>query len=279
MTPTETDLRKLLADHALGGEPSARLDTIVRRAHRIRRTRRALTAGTAAVLAVTVAGLVNGLLTGSPRANVATAAQPPADSAQVEPGPKLPDKFTVILGAKKFDLPLLQSQRFETMGVARTVKFSPTSFSTGFKVVCDDPQAWVVTSGKLKGGERGGSVGRCGDSSGGQHHDELSAPSDWLKRPQSMQIWVFPADAPVQKVAKAVGCRPITKSSGCDETAESEALTRPEVLERLSAEVGERPGRWAFGIYDRPEETTSVPSGQPSAVVDPPTDSAPVPTR
>ncbi|WP_188188705.1 hypothetical protein [Nonomuraea sp. SYSU D8015] len=282
MRHTETDLRRLLTDQAHrqgGGEPSVRLDAIVRRGRRLRRTRRALTAGTAVVLAVTAVGLVNGLLPRSPRANVATAAQPPVNSAQIEPGPKLPDMFNVRLGAVEFDLPLIHSQRFETMGVARTVTFSPSSFSTGYKVVCDDPRAWVVTAGKLKGGERGGGVGRCGDSAGG-HHDERSAPSDWLKRPQSMQVWVFPADAPVKKVAKAVtGCPSAIKSRGCDEAAQSRALFDPEVLERLSAEVGERPGRWAVGIYDRPAGTDSVPNGEPTAVVEHPTDSASAPTR
>jgi len=269
MKPTETDLRKLLTDHAHvrgGGEPPARLDVIVRRGRRIRRTRRTLAASTAAVLAVTALGLVNGLLAGPPQANVATVAQPPVDSAQVEPGPELPGTFIVKLGAKQFDLPLLRSQRFETMGVARTVAFSPTSFSTGYKVVCDDPQAWVVTSGKTKSGEPSGTAGRCG-AGGGGHHDELSAPSDWLKRPQSMRVWVFPADAPVQKVAEAVtGCPPSTKSKGCDESAQSVALFHPEVLERLSAEVRERPGRWAVGIYDRPAETDSISDDKPSAV-------------
>ncbi|MGN9836726.1 hypothetical protein ACTMTI_01255 [Nonomuraea sp. H19] len=256
MKRTESDLRTVLTEHADGGESPAHLDAIVRRGRRMRRNRRAVTAGTAVAFAVIAAGLVNGLL---PRVDKATVAQPPVDSARVEPGPQLPDRFMVRLGAEEFDLPLLHSERFETMGVARTVTFSPTSFSTGYRVVCDDPRAWVVTSGKGKGGELIGAVVRCGRSTGG-HHDERSAPTGWLKRPQSMRIWVFPADAPVRKVVKAVtGCPPIQKSRGCDEAAQSRGLMRPEVLERLSAEVGERPGRWAVGIYDRPAGTTSAP--------------------
>jgi hypothetical protein len=104
----------------------------------------------------------------------------------------------------------------------------------------------------------------------GGHHDQLSAPTDWLKKPQSLQIWVFPADAPIREVAKAVtDCKPTpkSKSTECDddESTASWALRRPEVLERLSAEVGERPGNWAVGVYDRPAGAESVPTGEPSA--------------
>jgi hypothetical protein len=264
MKHTESDLRRLLTvrvQERAGREPSADLDAIVRRGHRIRRTRRVVTGGAAAAFAVIAVGLVNGLPTGPPGAGETSVAQRPVDSAQAEPGPKLPEKSLVVLGAKRFDLHLIDSQRFETMGVARTVTFTPTSFSTGHKVVCDDPRAWVVIKEILKGGEMGGTAGRCGESVGG-HHDRLSAPSDWLKRPQSLQIWVFPADAPVREVAEAVtGCRPLGKSKGCDETVQLRDLMNPEVRERLSAKVGEVPGRWAVGIYDRPGKGKPAPTG------------------
>ncbi|MFI7707651.1 hypothetical protein [Nonomuraea sp. NPDC049480] len=254
MRHTESDLRKFLTEHGqepAGREPSAHLGAIVRRGRRIRRTRQALTAAAAVAFAVTAVGLMNGLLIGGqPQATVA---QLPVHSAEIKPGPKLPDRFPVVLGAEKFDLNLLHSQRFATVGTAQTVTFTPTSFFTGYKVVCDDPRAWVVTELRLKSGEPGGTAGRCGGSVGG-HHDRLSAPSDWLKkRPQSLLVWVFPADAPVREVAEAVtGCRPRMKSKGCDENAQSRALGDPEVRRRLSAMVGEQPGRWAVGIYDRP---------------------------
>ncbi|MFG6202410.1 hypothetical protein [Nonomuraea sp. JJY05] len=276
MRHTENDLRTLLTEHfqeQAGREPSAHLDAIVWRGRRMRRTRRAVTSGAAAVIAVTAVGLGNGLLTGAPQTGGVTAAQPSADSAQVEPGPKLPENLPVRLGAEQFDLSLIHSQRFETVGAARTVSFTPTSFSTGFKVVCDDPQAWAVTVEKLKGGEKGGAVGRCGEPAG-SHHDELSAPADWLKRPQSIQVWVFPADAPVQEVAQGVkGCP--KKAKLCDETAQ--LLWRPEVRERLSAKLGETPGRWAVGVYDRPAGTGAGPSGEPSAATESPGDGATAP--
>ncbi|MDP9847004.1 hypothetical protein [Streptosporangium lutulentum] len=270
MRHTEGDLRKLLTEQ--GRErahgPSVHLDAIVKRGHRTRRIRRAVTAGAAVAFAVIAVGPVSGLLTGPSGVVETMVAQRPVDSARVDPGPKLPETFPVVLGANKFDLSLIHSQRFETEGVARTVTFTPSSFFTGYKVVCDDPRAWVVISHQLKGGESGGAIGRCDGSVGG-HHDRLSAPSNWLKRPQSLQVWVFPADAPVREVAKAVtGCKPILESKGCDERAQSSALGSPEVRERLTAEVGEQPGEWAVGIYDRPA-AEPVPNGEPPKDAEP----------
>ncbi|GAA5068786.1 hypothetical protein HNP84_009065 [Thermocatellispora tengchongensis] len=262
MTYTESDLRRLLTERVReqdGGEPSAHLDAIVRRGRRTRRTRRAMAAGGALALAVAAAGLMNVLPAAQPGTGETAAAQQRADSARVERGPELPETYAVVLGAERFDLALIHSRHFETMGVAQKVTFSPSTFSTGYKVVCDDPRAWVVTVERLKGGEPGGTAGRC-DSSVGGHHDRLSAPSDWLKRPQSLQVWVFPADAPVREVAEAVtGCPVTPVSKDCDEKAQSQALMRPEVRERLSAQLGERPGRWAVGVYDRPAEASPGP--------------------
>ncbi|MEO3797138.1 hypothetical protein ABGB14_43645 [Nonomuraea sp. B10E15] len=265
MRHTESNLRTLLDRHAhdtTGREPVPNLDAIVRRGRRTRRTRRALSVG--AALAVTATAAV--LLTGPVRPDRAVVAQPPS-SARIEPPPELPESFPVVLGAERFALSLIHSQRFGTTGVGRTVTFTPTSLSTGYKVVCADPQAWVVVSISHKGGEAGGTSWRCGDGVGG-HHDRLSAPSGWLKGPQTIQVWVFPADAPVVKVTEELGrCRQFTKSPTCDERAAARALSRPDVLERLSAEVGERPGEWAVGLYDHPAAATpatpdaSGPSG------------------
>ncbi|MEV7806343.1 hypothetical protein AB0O28_25690 [Microbispora sp. NPDC088329] len=273
MRHTESDLRTLLDEHGrerAGREPVAPLDAIVRRGRRMRRTRRAVTAGAAVTFAVAAVALGNGLLTGPPRADRTTVAAQPTDSAQPAHWPKLPDSLPVVLGAEKFDLRPIYAGRFEKVGAGQTLTFTPTSYSTGVKVACADPRAWVVVEMPLKGGETGGTTGRCGDAVGG-HHDRKSAPSGWLKRPQSIRIWVFPGDAPIRQVA----CRETPDT--CDESAQGRALRRPEVRDRLSAMIGERPGRWVAGIYDRAAEASPAPEGEPLTDADGPSGSAPTP--
>ncbi|MFC4007795.1 hypothetical protein ACFOY2_11215 [Nonomuraea purpurea] len=51
------------------------------------------------------------------------------------------------------------------------------------------------------------------------------------------------------------------RSATCDEQAAGVALSHRDVRERLSEAVGERPGEWAIGIYDRPSAGTAAPSG------------------
>ncbi|GGS79913.1 hypothetical protein ACFFV7_12240 [Nonomuraea spiralis] len=267
MRHTESNLRTLLdtyAHDATGREPVAHLDVILRRGRRMRRTRRSLNLGAAlAVAATAVTAAV--VLTGPDRTDQAAAAQPP-NSARIETPPELPEKFLVVRGAERFTLPLIHSQRFGTTGVRQTVTFTPTSVSTGYKVVCADPRAWVVVWISLKGGESGGTSGRCGAGVGG-HQDRLSAPAKWLKGRQTIQVWVFPSDAPVVKVAEELGrCRAFTKTTDtCDEQAARVSLPRPDVLERLSAEVGEQPGGWSVGVYDRPAADPTATS-DPTAV-------------
>ncbi|MFI7463256.1 hypothetical protein [Nonomuraea sp. NPDC049646] len=251
MRHTESNLRTLLdayAHDATGREPVPHLDAIVRRGRRIRRGRRSLNVGVLAV--ATVAAAV--MLTGPDRADQAAVAAPPS-SARIQTPPEPPKTFSVVLGAERFTLPLIHTQRFGTTGVRKSVMFTPTSVSTGYKVVCADPRAWVVVRIPLRGGEAGGTSGRCGAGAGG-HHDRRSAPANWLKGRQAIQVWVFPADAPVVKVVEELGrCRPFLKGATmCDEQAASGELSHQDVLERLSAEVGEQPGEWAVGIYDRP---------------------------
>ncbi|MFI6921291.1 hypothetical protein ACIBIZ_15150 [Nonomuraea spiralis] len=263
MRHTESNLRTLLdtyAHDATGREPVPHLDAILRRGRRIRRARRSLNVG---VLAVATAAAV--MLTGPDRTDQAAVAQPPS-SARIETPPELPEKFLVVRGAERFTLPLIHSQRFGTTGGRRTVTFTPTSVSTGYKVVCADPRAWVVVRISLKGGESGGTSGRCGAGMGG-HQDRLSAPAKWLKGRQTIQVWVFPPDAPVAKVAEELGrCRAFTKTTDtCDEQAARASLPRPDVLERLSAEVGEQPGGWSVGVYDRPAADPTATS-DPAAV-------------
>ncbi|GAA1623294.1 hypothetical protein GCM10009733_019950 [Nonomuraea maheshkhaliensis] len=268
MRRTESGLRALLEERAndrAGAEPGPHLDRIIRRGRRTRATRRAMRAGAAVAATATATAAV--LLTGSiastglvrPDERAVVARQP--DSARVETGPELPESYPIVLGAKRYSIPLLHAERFATTGVGRTVTFTPTSTDTGFKVVCGDPNAWLVLSSPLKGGERGGTSGRCGNGGGG-HHDHLSAPTGWLKGPQKIQVWVFPPDAPVIEVAEQLGrCLRIPASAPCDEEAAGRALSREDVRERLSKKVGEQPGQWAVGVYDHPAAGTFAPAG------------------
>ncbi|UBU12482.1 hypothetical protein [Nonomuraea gerenzanensis] len=252
MSHTESDLRELLTGRAGAQDGgSARLEEIIRRGRRIRRTRRALAAGAAAVAVTAVALIGLPLRPGAP-----PVAQQPVNSAEIEPAvPEIPEKFEVRLGAVRFDLPLIHSERFAAMG-AGTVTFTPASTSTGWKVLCEDQRAWVVMTYRLKSEVLSGAAGRCGGDGVGGHHDERSAPRDWLEAPQSMTVWVFPGDAPVREVAEEVtGCRPIGKRTDCDESAQLRELMKPQVREELMARVGDRPGRWAVAIYDEQSPT------------------------
>ncbi|MFG1970944.1 hypothetical protein ACGFJC_16625 [Nonomuraea fuscirosea] len=271
MRRTESGLRALLEERAgdgAGAEPSPHLDRIIRRGRRTRATRRALSVGAAlavtatATAAVLLAGSITGTGLVRPDEPAVVARQP--DSAQVETGPELPETFPVVLGAKRYSIPLLHAERFTTTGVGRTVTFTPTSTDTGFKVVCGDPNAWLVLSSPVKGGELSGTAGRCGNGGGG-HHDHLSAPTGWLKGPQKIQVWVFPPDAPVVEVAEELGrCLPVPASAPCDEGAAGRALFRKDVRERLLAKVSEQPGTWAVGVYDHPPAGTSATTTSPS---------------
>ncbi|MFI9550126.1 hypothetical protein [Nonomuraea endophytica] len=241
MRHTESDLRTLLATRSDGFEPSVTVDAVVRRGRRVRMRRRVLAAalaGTALVAAMAVT-------------TDAFAPEPPPAAVRVEPDLEVPEEFVVKLGALDTTLPLLHSERFTTMGPERTVTFQPVGWMTGFRVVCEDPKAWVVVVGEGRGKEPTGSVGRCRSGVGG-HHDKLSAPSDWLRKPQSLRIWVFPGDARIPTEEKdRVGCER-KSAQECADSMVSRALLRPAVRKAMSGEIGSVPGRWAAAVYDRP---------------------------
>jgi hypothetical protein len=252
MSPTENDLRVLLTERAEGRDVPVRLDEIVRRGRGVRRRRGA--AGTVlagAAVAAVVAVVIPFASTVSPATPGPDVAQP-ANSARIESGPELPEKFEVRLGALIKTLSLIHSERFETTGSARTITFTPTGVYTGYKVVCTDPMLWVLTSTSLKSGENGGSLARCGEIVG-THHDEKSAPEDWLTDTQSMKVWVFPADAPIMD-EPASGmrgeCAPEVITCGGRYT--TYGLFQGDGADRLAAEMGERLAPWAVGVYDDP---------------------------
>ncbi|MCG5220139.1 hypothetical protein [Streptosporangium sp. KLBMP 9127] len=256
MTHTENDLRELLSERAAAGDGSPRLDDIVRRGRRIRLRRRAVSTVLAGAAVVSVVAVTAPFAAGAPQVK-----QVPADSARLESGPKLPKTFRVLLGAVDFTMPLIHSERFTTVGSGKTIKFTPTSYYTGNKVVCSDPRMWVLIREKLKGGKAGGSLRRCSGDGGG-HHDERSAPDGWLDGPQSMKVWVFPADAPIYESGpRAKDCAPQAKK--CHGKYTFRTLFRSTGVEQLEAEIGERPGSWAIGVYDSPAEPLPKPTYAP----------------
>ncbi|GAA3423153.1 hypothetical protein GCM10018953_03360 [Streptosporangium nondiastaticum] len=269
MTYTEHDLRELLDERGAGGSGgAARLEEILRRGRSIRRRRR--TAGTVlAACAVAVAAAVPFSLPGGRDGRSTTVAAHPAEPSvsrapdRPEPGTYLPESFRDFSGRK---LSLIERYGSESMGTPHVLKFRPTSRFTGLRITCADPRSWVVVIFWQKHGPSGGHVrdscrtdtpplkddeARRLDS----QFDKMSAPADWTRKEQAATIWVLPSDARVINASEMSrkGCEPsMKKIRKCDGKYPMTALTDPGVMAELSAELGDRPGRWSVGIYDRP---------------------------
>ncbi|GGK77377.1 hypothetical protein Sme01_43180 [Sphaerisporangium melleum] len=257
MTFTEEDLRAALSEGVRADHPD--VPGIVRRGRRIRRRR---TAGVA--LAVTAVAVAAVLLAG-PGANLATLDQGPvtqATHATIAPPGGLPPRNEV-------DAPLIKTAVFDTMVTGATITFRPVSPFTSLTVVCADPRAWVAVTSP----NGGAGLTRCSPGGFTTMFDRLSIVDDWLTRPQRMHVWVFPADTPIAEGRRGRagssydGCVVADESTGrCDGEYLPAVLLKPGYLEKLAAELGPRPGRWAIGIYDRadldapafPTPTTTV---------------------
>ncbi|MEU9884742.1 hypothetical protein [Sphaerisporangium sp. NPDC051011] len=234
---TESDLRAVLDEYSgEGPRQPVHLEEIVRRG-RGARLRRRVTAGAAlagAVAAVVgVAGL-HGLDGGAPPPG-------PASSARVTNGVDLPDSVDTRIGGR---MALIHFETHTSVGTGVKVTFQPTSLNTGFSIRCADPQVWVLVRDL---GAPGGSaaLGRCGQGDGGgvdSQYDWQSAHPGWLRTPQSLEIWVFPADAPI-----------VSKARPGDGAFDMEMVTTAP--ERLASMVGHRPSAWAVGVYDKPAAT------------------------
>ncbi|MEV4222575.1 hypothetical protein [Nonomuraea sp. NPDC049725] len=221
---TEHDLRTVFADYSDGGPGrprSPRLDELVRRGRarrrRARTTTGALLAGAAAALTV----FVTVPLTGGG-----------VDAVRVAPGVELPEEIT---GGNQERLRLIASAAGETLGDHVTVTFRPTSVRTAYSVRCADPDAWVLV--RSVGDADGWSdLGRCGERTGpgpdSQYHAGSVRP-DWLRAQQAIEVWVFPAGAPV----------------GDPRFHGQKLVADPEALKKVA---GTRPGRWAVAVYDQP---------------------------
>lgn len=256
MSSTENDLRTLLEERgAGGGGGTAQLEAILARGREIRRRRAVATVAaivTAGALAVAV---VAPSLSAGDRGEapiVAVAADPPP-----VPGKDLPATVKDVLNK---EVRLLQTYRGKTLGSRRIVKFTPTSTFTGFRVVCEDPRAMVVTMSGM-GRYRSGSAGECGKDLPGLsiQKNERSLLADWTSNQQSMTIWVLPPAPPISREAmQNLKCpeKETEKTGMCGGQYVTGALVNPRtaerVIERVAAKVGTKPGRWAIGVYDRP---------------------------
>lgn len=233
-----SDLRAVFEEYSAEGPSGpAHLQEIIRRGRAARLRRRGLAgvalagAAAAAVGVVAVFGPYGG---GS--------APGPASAVRVTYGVDLPG---TVVGINGDTLALIHAESRSTVGEKVKVTFQPTTSSTGYAIRCADPKVWVlVRQGNAT------SFGRCGDRRGNSvdaQYDWQSAGPGWLRKPQTLEIWTFPSDAPVgQKFEDGSG------------TYDTDTIaTTPE---RLARAVNQRPSEWIIGIYDKPAHPSPDPS-------------------
>ncbi|MEU4403401.1 hypothetical protein AB0F88_02685 [Streptosporangium sp. NPDC023963] len=250
MIHTEDELRAALAEDVCDTPPDVR--EIVRRGRRIRRRRAVAGVALAGAAAVAVALVGQGFWRSAQPVE-----EPPTAARISPPPPALPPEDLL-------DAPLITSYGFTTMPGSTTVTFQPLSAFTTYLVVCADPKAVVV----IRKHNGGGTAGTCGkDGFYNYNHDRTVS----LERPQRLKIWVLPGDAlidpPGPHPNPYEGCKVVRKEVGlCDGKYMVSALLRPGVVERVSAGIERRPGRWAVGVYDQADRT-APPGPTPTRTV------------
>ncbi|SEG38883.1 hypothetical protein SAMN05444920_102830 [Nonomuraea solani] len=246
---TEDDLRTVFAEHSTrdGGRPPE-LDDIRRRGTRARRRRRttagAVLAGAAAAVAILAGTQPFGLgadpVTGS--------------SARVVTGPGLPRTVNDSIGGP---VSLIHSETHRSWGQGVQVVFQPTTVNTGTAIRCADPETWVLVR-SIDDKEGWSDFGRCGDRKGpvlDSQYDTRSIQPGWLERPQGIEIWMFPADAPIAGGGDGpgAGCKAADRREGRCEGRPWDHESVGTMPEGLAAQLG-GPGEgaeWSVGIYDR----------------------------
>ncbi|MER5628171.1 hypothetical protein ABT061_44855 [Streptosporangium sp. NPDC002544] len=260
MTYTEEELRAALAERVLGGPPD--VQRIVRRGRRIRRRRIAVGTMLTGAAATAVSLLILGPRSGDEvTAEMPLAVGAPLTAATRSPSPGLPPENRTSAGSA----PLIKKHASQTMVTGTAVTFQPLSPYTSYKLVCADQKAYAVI--QAPGGGR--SAGRCGKGGLSGSYDKQSVTSDWLKRPQRFKVWVLPEPSVggSGRAGSGKGCERVRKEVGlCDGRYVMKKLLEPGVVERLAAEIGPQPGRWAFGIYDR-AGATAPPQPTPTITV------------
>ncbi|TMR88105.1 hypothetical protein [Nonomuraea basaltis] len=243
---TEDDLRAVFAENSVreDGLPP-RMSEIRRRGARTR-LRRRVTAGAAltalagaAATVVTLAGVVvpwHGGKPGEPATGV---------TAHFLTGVELPPTMESRYGP----VSLIFGQTYQSVGERVRISFRPTSVHTGFAIRCADPKAWVlVRDAKGTWNDLTPCV-RLGRGLQVQF-DKSSVTRDWLRVPQNLEVWVFPADAPIGSAGLADKCALADRRAGkCDGPWDREAITA--MPQRLAAETGPQRGLWSIGVYDQ----------------------------
>ncbi|HEV7933211.1 MAG TPA: hypothetical protein VGP70_13010 [Actinomadura sp.] len=254
MGHSEDDLRTVLSEHGrahpvreVSHEDVARLG---RRMRLRRRIAGAVVTGTCVALAAAALPLAAGR-TGSSPADPLAGPNALAGSATSEP--KLPPALDSSLPIPRGRFPLVHSETHSVMGKRVRVTYTPQSVYTMQVVRCADPRAWVVTRETGKNGGTAGSFGRCGNEGAAQYDDQSAGPG-WVGRPQTIEVWVFPSDAPIvePRAGNTAGsCGRPDPERPRTPVCMDDLLDGDQGLERFAAQVGTRPGEWAVGIYDK----------------------------
>ncbi|WP_405145999.1 hypothetical protein OG589_03250 [Sphaerisporangium sp. NBC_01403] len=250
---TENQLRTVLAERGGDGpKRPARLEEIAERGRRVRLRQRATAFAALAGAAAAIAALSGVVVPGFGKDTAAT-------SVQVTTGVQLPETVEGSLD----ELSLIHVETHEFVGQRVEVTFRPTTAYTGRAIRCADPMAWVlVREGPpllvREGPPRFSHVefSRCDARQGSgldSQHTEESVDAGWLAGPQTIEVWVFPADAPISDGPPGdpyANCKVADRKQGtCDGKFTQETLaSKPE---RIAAAVGRRPGLWSVGIYDK----------------------------
>ncbi|GAA4582791.1 hypothetical protein GCM10023194_18510 [Planotetraspora phitsanulokensis] len=244
---TENDLRTVLAERGADGPGRPfHVAEIVKQGRRMRLRKRVAAGATLAGIAAVITGMFGIALPLIDRET--TASQP---SLRLPASVQMPERMEGALGI----LSLIHSEAHPFVGQRVRVTFRPTSDNTGRTIRCADPRDWVL----VRTADGGSEFGRCGARTGAQGSgldtQRFETSSGWVGEAQNIDIWVFPADAPVAEGPTGPqygNCKVHDPKQGtCDGRFTAKTITTNP--ERLAAVVGRQPGLWSVGIYDKAE--------------------------
>ncbi|GAA3261280.1 hypothetical protein [Nonomuraea helvata] len=238
---TEDDLRAVFAENSVREDGPAPLVREIRRRGTRTRLRRRVAAGAAvAAAAAAVVSLAGAPWPGGNHGEPATGV-----TAHFLKGVELPQTVESMYGP----VSLISGQSYQSVGERVRVTFRPTSVHTGIAIRCANPKSWVLIRDVKGTWHDLTPCARLGQGLEVQFREEGVTP-DWLRAPQDLEVWVFPADAPIGSAGLADKCALADRRAGkCDGPWDREAITA--MPERLAAETGPQRGLWSVGIYDQ----------------------------